>query len=83
MHRLLRSLTRFLVAYESILIYGQKKFNTLLSKPRYITLYNMENNLDNLISLKQQTTALKKLKCQRNNTSFVLFYLSPFNLKIN
>lgn len=53
-HHLLRSLARLLIADESILIYGQQKLNTSLSKPRHLTLCNMENSLDDPISLKQQ-----------------------------
>lgn len=53
-HHLLRSLARALIADESILIYGQQKLNTSLSKPRHLTLCSMENSLDGPISLKQQ-----------------------------
>jgi Leucine-rich repeat (LRR) protein len=53
-HDLLRTLARFLIAEESILIDGQQRLDTSLSKPRHLTLCNMENSLENPISLKQQ-----------------------------
>ncbi|KAG2614389.1 hypothetical protein PVAP13_4KG385703 [Panicum virgatum] len=53
-HDLLRSLARFLIEDENILIYGQQKLSTSLSKPRHLTLCNMENSLEDPISLKQQ-----------------------------
>jgi hypothetical protein len=53
-HDLLRSLTRFFIADESIVIYGQQKLSTSLSKPRHLTLCNMESSLEDPISLKQQ-----------------------------
>ncbi|CAN6192465.1 unnamed protein product [Urochloa humidicola] len=53
-HDLLRSLARFLIADESILIYGQQKLSTSLSNPRHLTFCNAENSLEDPISLKQQ-----------------------------
>jgi Leucine-rich repeat (LRR) protein len=53
-HDLLRSLARFLIADESILIHGQQKLSTSLSKPRHLTFCNMENCSEDPISLKQQ-----------------------------
>ncbi|CAL5040620.1 unnamed protein product [Urochloa decumbens] len=53
-HDLLRSLARFLIADESILICGQQKLSTSLSKPRHLTFCNMENSLEDPIPLKQQ-----------------------------
>uniref|UniRef100_A0A0E0NEF3 AAA+ ATPase domain-containing protein n=2 Tax=Oryza rufipogon TaxID=4529 RepID=A0A0E0NEF3_ORYRU len=56
-HDLLRSLARFLITDESILISGQQRLSTdplSLSKPRHLTLCNMENRFDDPISVKQQ-----------------------------
>ncbi|KAL5211618.1 hypothetical protein ABZP36_022465 [Zizania latifolia] len=57
-HVLLRSLARFLITDESILISGQQRLSTgtlsSLSKPRHLTLCNMENRLEDPISVKQQ-----------------------------
>ncbi|KAK3134633.1 hypothetical protein QOZ80_6AG0551570 [Eleusine coracana subsp. coracana] len=53
-HDLLRALARFLISEESILIDGQQRLNTSSSKPRHLTLCNMENSLEDPISLKQQ-----------------------------
>ncbi|XP_006647319.1 putative disease resistance RPP13-like protein 1 [Oryza brachyantha] len=57
-HDLLRSLARFLITDESILVNGQQRFSTgplsSLSKPRHLTLWNMESGLEDPISVKQQ-----------------------------
>ncbi|XP_062229906.1 putative disease resistance RPP13-like protein 1 [Phragmites australis] len=53
-HDLLRSLAHFFIAEESILIDGQQRLSTSLSKPRHLTLCNMDNSLEDPISLKQQ-----------------------------
>uniref|UniRef100_A0ACD5XN23 Uncharacterized protein n=1 Tax=Avena sativa TaxID=4498 RepID=A0ACD5XN23_AVESA len=57
-HDLLRTLARFLITDESILIDGQQRSSTdplsSLSKPRHLALYNMENSLEGPISVKQQ-----------------------------
>ncbi|KAJ1260859.1 hypothetical protein BS78_10G264900 [Paspalum vaginatum] len=56
MHSLLRSLACFFIAEDSILISGQQKLSTSLSKPRHLTLCNMEKSLEDPISLKQQVS---------------------------
>ncbi|KAF8686898.1 hypothetical protein HU200_006963 [Digitaria exilis] len=53
-HDLLRWLACFLIADESILVHGQQKLSTSLSKPRHLMLCNMENSLEEPIPLKQQ-----------------------------
>ncbi|KAF7112105.1 hypothetical protein CFC21_112039 [Triticum aestivum] len=57
-HDLLRSLARFLITDESILIDGQERSSmgslSSLSKPRHLALCNMENSLEDPISVKQQ-----------------------------
>ncbi|KAF0935056.1 hypothetical protein E2562_029643 [Oryza meyeriana var. granulata] len=57
-HDLLRSVARFLITDESILISGQQRLSTgqlsSLSKSRHLTLCNMESRLDDPISVKQQ-----------------------------
>ncbi|KQK16623.1 putative disease resistance RPP13-like protein 1 [Brachypodium distachyon] len=57
-HDLLRSLARFLITDESILIDGQQSASmcpfSSLSKPRHLALCNMENSLEDPISVKQQ-----------------------------
>jgi hypothetical protein len=57
-HDLLRSLARFLITDESILIDGQQRSSmcplSSLSKPRHLALSNMENSLEGPISVKQQ-----------------------------
>ncbi|KAL6873529.1 hypothetical protein ACP4OV_013611 [Aristida adscensionis] len=59
-HDLLRSLARFLLTEESILIDGKQRSSSSslssLSKPRHLTLCNMENILEDPISVKQQMT---------------------------
>uniref|UniRef100_A0A0D9VFP2 AAA+ ATPase domain-containing protein n=1 Tax=Leersia perrieri TaxID=77586 RepID=A0A0D9VFP2_9ORYZ len=57
-HDLLRSLACFLITDESILISGQQRLSmgplSSLSKPRHLTLCNMESRLEDPISVKQQ-----------------------------
>lgn len=57
-HDLLRSLARFLITDETILIDGQQRSSmgplSSLSKPRHLALCNMENSLEGPISVKQQ-----------------------------
>lgn len=57
-HDLLRSLARFLITDETILIDGQQRSImgplSSLSKPRHLALCNMENSLEGPISVKQQ-----------------------------
>ncbi|KAL6603411.1 hypothetical protein ACP70R_043772 [Stipagrostis hirtigluma subsp. patula] len=59
-HDLIRSLARFLLTEESILIDGQQRSSTSSlsssSKPRHLTLCNMEKSLEDPISVKQQMT---------------------------
>lgn len=79
-HNLLRSLARSLVAEDSILIYGQQKLGTSLSKPRHLTLCNVENSFEDPISLKQQMSirSLMLFKSPNVRTIDLLIESAPF-----
>ncbi|XP_062234007.1 putative disease resistance RPP13-like protein 1 [Phragmites australis] len=77
-HDLLRSLARVLIAEESILINGQQKPSTSsLSKPRHLTLCNMENSLEDPISLKQKMSIRSLMLFKSPNVRSIDLLLEP------